>query len=256
MTLLQNTFAGGAAGTTLTPGAGGNTGGASGSFMSAVTIDSGGGLVQFAGTRVAAGSAQSCLCITGAGTQGSFIAWAAPSLPPLTQSWGRYYGQLLAPVVTNDAVVEFMGSEGFGGGLQLTTTGQIVVQDAGFATLYTSTAVVTAGQPFRIEWQLTNSASAGLMAFQLYLSPESVTPTESYNSGLAQNTGPNLTQVGFGWNNGHANQPGLLLGAIAVSSTGPLGPYVPPAPPAAGRLAAAPDDGGRLARHLRRRSWL
>lgn len=214
---LQQDFENGTSGTAITSA---NSGGGSDTAFNSVST-SGTGSAIYSNTAAAHGS-QCAIVSTGSGSSSNAaLIWGA-SLPSSSVIYGSVYLNLLTALpASSDAVIEFFqGSNAFGGGIQITTTGKLLVQDDNFNFLHTFASTLPIASWVRVEWLVSAS---GQITVNYYSGPDSTTVTETYSAVSQSYT--TFTGLGFGWNNGHANQPNLGIDCIQVSDQGFPGPW-------------------------------
>jgi hypothetical protein len=227
MTLLINSFEEGANGTTITTS---NAANAVDNGFDIVNIASG-AVNRFSGLYQAHG-AMSGMVSTGGTAGATNFGWST-SLGTVTTLYGRAY--ILAETYsgfTSDAIIRFLSSGTFGGGIQLSSAGNIQIQNSSFANTATSATVVAAGAWVRIEWTLVcGAAGVGSLTVNIYYSATGPYDTTTVTETLTDNTSAwgvsgSVNQIVFGWNGSHANQPALHFDDVAVSTTGLIGPAV------------------------------
>ena len=227
---LTNSFEGVTpSGTTLTQGAGGNTGGTSGSFFDAVTIGTGATLAS--DSAHAAHGVLSCQVTTSGTAAQSFAQWSASLTgTSIATAWVRIYLYLTAyPASGSWRLVQWNNGGTLCGALQL------MFNPLGFVrTINTSSATVsTSGIPLplnqwnRIEAFLTAGAGTGSSECRLYTTGED-SALNAYNdiqSGSSQQFSTAITQVRFGQAAGALASYGpLWVDDLGASDTAYLGP--------------------------------
>lgn len=87
----------------------------------------------------------------------------------------------------------------------------------------TSATTVTNNSWARIEWKLVHSTTVGSFEMKIFLTPDSVTPTETF-SFTGANTAANCTSATFGIYTSVVSHPAFYFDDIEVNSTGYPGP--------------------------------
>jgi len=224
MVQLVNDFAEGTNGTALTTG---NTAGSGENAFDVVSAGAGTTLA-FSNTAVAHGTLAAQVA-TGGTAAGAYMGWST-SLGAQAVHYGRIYVNVSGTPAASDAFVQFQSGSGvFAGGLQLTTGRQVAIQLTSLAIQATMSTVLAVGTWYRIEWKLVSSASgAGQVTVSLY-SGDAATATETYTSAATLTIGGAATDaVLVGWTGAHAGQPAVYVDDVALSTTGPLGPWSGP----------------------------
>ncbi len=221
--LAQN-FEEGVAGNVITTA---NSGG-SGSNAFDLVGTSGGGISDFSSQYSPLGSICGVFTTPAAGGTAS-VSWAN-SLGTQTQIWGRVYVNLAAYPAFNDAIVLFSSTGSFAGGIQISTSGQILTQDATYANLPSaiSSQTIPLNTWVRIEWFLQCGIAGSA---ELIINYYAVTNSTAITETMTDASGPygigspaSINQISFGWNTTHPNQPNMFLDNIAVNITGYPGP--------------------------------
>jgi hypothetical protein len=235
---LTNNLEGGTDGTTITTV---NSGGASGNAFDNVVIGTG-ATATYSATHAAHGGLGLAVS-TGSTAATALCRWDS-SLGVQTTLYGRTYLYVTGAPSSSDSVIEFQNASASRGGIQITTGLQWLVQDAAFATLYTSTHIIPIGQWVRVEWEIVFSATAGQAIVNYYESFDSTTPTETFTSSTTQNFGAGCDTMIFGWSTAHSNQPLLYFDDLGVSTVGFLGPVVTGSSGGSTALASNNFEGG------------
>lgn len=219
---LRNNFNGGVNGTTLTAGAGGNTGGASGSYFDTISIVAG-GAIKFSNAWTLDGPMSMVTSIGSTGTNGVYAQWDN-QLGVVNADSGAADILMTSVPGTTDSVIQYASAGTFRMGIQLTTARVLLIQNSAFGTVHSFSTQIPIGTWFRIEWSIVFSASVGQVTLNLFLNPEGTTPTESFTSAASQNFGATANQLRFGWTGAHANQPSLYWTNLASQLFGAMGP--------------------------------
>jgi len=220
-------------GTTLTAGAGGNTGGASGNFLDAVNIGTAATLASDSST--AAHGSLSIKCATAATAGTCYFTWAASlASVAISQSWYRWYFNVGAayPTAGNPRVLGCLNTaNALSGSVRVNnTTGTLTVQNSANAVItgMTTTNAVPLNSWCRIEGYF-NSAT-GVAELKLFLSMDSATATETLTSAGAQSLGTDVSQYRFGQSGGAtANYGPFWWDDLGASDTAYVGSALPPA---------------------------
>lgn len=228
MTTLTNTFEGIGSGITLTAGAGGNTGGASGNFFDTITIGTNATLA--ADNTHSAHGIVSCKVATAASSVTSFAQWDT-SMGTQAQIWFRSYLYFTANPGSATDVIEGASVGGLCAGVQLATNGTLIFRNSAGTTIFTTTATIPLNQWFRLEGFIIGSSTVGQVSLSLYKTADSLTPDETDTSAATQNTRGSMTQYRFGQLTARVNAGPFWQDDLGISSTGPLGPAASLAPP-------------------------
>src|ERR1019366_6315303 len=218
---LTNSFEGVANGTTLSTG---NTGGTSGQAADVVQNDPTCSLV--ASNSTSAHGNISFYTATGSTAGKSFFEWST-QLGTVTTHYGRAYINPTGTPGSTDSIIEFDDSTGtWAGAIQITNGGKLQIQDASYSYVRTFATTLSAGNWYRVEWQLISSTTVGQMVLSLF-NLDSTSALETFTTTAAQNFGSNCKGVKYGWGSGnHANQPGVYIDDVGLSTTGAMGPLV------------------------------
>jgi hypothetical protein len=230
VTLFTNSFEGGTNGTTLTAGAGGNTGGTSGNFFDTVTIVASGTNI-FDNTHAAHGTLANKLA-TGATAGTNFDAWDTSFGSAVGQVWFRQYLYLTAnPGASFRSWSAFSAPAGSqNAGLQINTGGTLTFQDANGTAItgMTTTETIPLNQWCRIEGFVIGSATVGQVELKIFFgaNPDATTPTNTYTSAATVNTRGNMGSWRYGINTSRANVVAWWQDDLGLSNTGYVGPVV------------------------------
>lgn len=225
MTTLLNNFSGGTNGTTITKS---NTGGASGNAFNAVGASGTGATEIFDSTHTLHGEGLSFKWQTGSTAVAVGAQWTT-SMGSQSTIFGRMYvynGWTQAP----SASVRLMSLATSGGttlcsGLYMLTSGLLTLTDTASANGVTTTNKLPLNAWCRIEFKVFTSATVGTVQLQLYLNPDSPTPTENLTA-TSQNTsaGP-MAVYDFGQDfDVQASIGPFWYADLGLSSTAFLGP--------------------------------
>ena len=227
-----NTFEGGSNGVTLTAGAGGNTAGVSGSYFDVINIGAGGTLA-FDNTHSAHGSL-SCQVAT-AGSAAVYAQWAfaAPtsqsrSFSPGPLLFWRMYLYFTANPTNNHHIWQSTAAAGTSPcSANITTAGKVTIANQSNGTIITSASTIPLNAWFRLEGMVYHHSTQGQVAFRIYTTPDSTTPSEELWSTATNNTyqagGP--LNVRFGVGGAVASVGPYWMDDIALSDTTWCGPY-------------------------------
>lgn len=222
-TTFRNTLAALASGTTLTQGAGGNTGGGSGQFFDGVQTGPGSTLAS--DNSIAPHGGNSLKCATAATPTTVFAAWSGSfSSPAATWSSFSFYADSLPGAATR-----IWGAYTSGGALcgqiQLATSGVLSIKNAAGGTLGTSATVLSSATWYRLEPYIFGDSANGVLALRVYTALDGYTPSETlYGSGAALTGPPGSWRFGISGLN--VASVSLHYGDIALSSAGAIGPAV------------------------------
>jgi hypothetical protein len=162
---------------------------------------------------------------------GTASVYWSNSVGTQTTLYGRIYLNLSAYPAANDAIVEFANAGNFAGGIQISTTGQILTQDATYNNLFAaiSTQLIPLNTWVRIEWQLVcGAAGSASLNVKYFATKDSTALTELMTDAsgpYGNGSTPAINQVLFGWNTSHVNQPTMYIDDITINNTGYPGPY-------------------------------
>ena len=178
MALVANTLEGGTNNATLTAGAGGNTGGASGDFFDQITIGTG-CIVQF--SDVQKYGAMAVRLASRASSASAIVSWVA-SLGSFTETYGRIYLYIAAGSVPALAVVmDTRDSANRSCGIRIRTDRKLELIDSASSLRATSTNLVPLNAWFRLEWHLICNVTTGSLVCRIFNSPDSTTATEEFS---------------------------------------------------------------------------
>ena len=112
-------------------------------------------------------------------------------------------------------------------GMFLNTSGKLVVTYSSSGTTFvTFTTSVSLNAWFRVEGFVVASATTGQVSASLYNTANSTTATETHTSAANLDTAPgNPASYNFGIFSSAASIGPFWMDDIALSSTGPVGPY-------------------------------
>jgi hypothetical protein len=236
MTTLVNNFEGiTPSGTTLTAGAGGNTGGVSGSFFDTITIVAGGTLASDS-THAAHGNL-GVKVATGGTAGGSSCSWTTSltgsTIPTV---WFREYLYFTANPAAQHRVFAALAAA-VCGSINISTAGKVVAQNAAGTAVLTSTASIPLNQWFRIEGFITGDAAVGQIEFKLFTTAlDSATADETQTSAANLNTNAAITRAAFGiTGTSIANAGPYWIDDAGASDAGYLGPVASPPGPGTAR---------------------
>lgn len=221
MTTLYNNFEGGTSTTTVSTG---NSGGVSGNAFDSVSVGATASL-QFSSAQAAHGTL-SMLVQNGASSSSAHADWTTSMGTQATIYWRAYcYMPGSAGSAWRMIQAETTGSHV--GSVFISGTTIHLSYGSGFTSAGTLTTPVPTGQWFRLEGYFTGDSSAGAVSASLYTVTDSVTPAETKTfTGL--NTGSPMNQYQFGQLANASSLGPFYLDDIAVSSTGPIGPFTYP----------------------------
>lgn len=223
MTTLLNSFEGGTSGTTISTG---NSGGASGNAFNSVTVGSG-CTVAYSNT-VAAHGALSAEFATPVSAANALVLWTTSltgtSLP---QVWVRGYVYLLALPTGGSTlrIINTRSGSAICGVLGITPAGKVVTLNSSGSPQTTSTTTVPVNQWFRLEGYVIGDPSVGQLQVQIFLSPDSATPTETNTTPATVDTNTTINRVDYGNPTSIASYT-FYMDNLGASSTGYIGPVV------------------------------
>lgn len=213
----SNNAEGGSNGTTITTG---NTNAGSGEAASAVTVGTS-ATGKFDSTAPIHDTLSLTFATGGTATTSTF-QWA--NLGQMARVWARVYIDCTAFTnILSNGFVRFRGGGVQTARVSLSSTGQIQLRDSANGVVATSTTVLTANSKARVNADIAIGASAAGKV-DIYLTPESVTPTETLTVS-AQNFGTNnIDEATFGVIGSVANAAAFGL-EFTISNAGPLAPF-------------------------------
>ena len=232
-----NTFTGcayvsGSATGTIATGGGVNLGitSANSGFTSGNAFDSVGtgssATTVFDNTHAAHGSQSAELATIGSAA--TYVQWTtAGSAPNVAQAWFREYLYFTANPTNQHKVWSCVNGGTAVMSVFVTTSGKLLVTYSGSGTTFvTFTASIPLGAWFRVEGFIIASATVGQVSASLYTVKDSATAAESHTSAANLNTASgNPTAYNFGTFTAVAAVGPYWMDDIALSSTGPVGPY-------------------------------
>lgn len=225
MTQVTNDLEGGTDGATIT--AANSGGGTATAFDTVSTPQTGATLAYNAANAIHGGF--SAHYKVGATSGQLYTAWSTALAGPLLDHAERWYFNLAAlPASTLDPVRAFRaGSQVYR--LRINSSGQLVVLDAGNATLYTSTVAITAGSPFRLETKAHHAAgSASTLEVKLWLNKDSSASPDIDEAltGLSTIGSTGMDEIRTGLTGGLANSPNLYGDGYVAGAPDFVGPVV------------------------------
>ena len=218
-----NSFETGTAGSTVSTA---NSGGGSGFWNNAFdTVAIGtAAAYTYQGTVVAHGSLAAQVT-TGTAAVTSVAEWGV-SVGSLAQAWFRFYAYFPSPLTTPVRVFTAQGSSGNAASVLLSTTGAIQVCDSTNLAKATFASTLPTGQWFRMEGEITGSATAGSLTARLYTVMDSAYPTETQTASSVNTLGL-VGPFWFGQGTAVASTAAFYLDDVAVSASGYMGPASP-----------------------------
>lgn len=237
MTTLVNSFAGGTNGTAITPG---NSGGASGSAFDGVTTGSGATLT-YDSSHAVDGTFSAAMATNGT-TAPAYLSWQSSLSAGSGTVWFRCYFYFAAlPAGTSGLILLADSTRAtLCAFVSISATGHLSFADHSGSQIHSFSTTVTTGQWFRVEGYVTGDPSAGQVSLQIYTTPDSPVPAETYTSPSAQNTGGLIGFIAYGvYFTGVS--AAYWMDGTGASTAGYLGPvFVPGAAPLAGSGTIAP----------------
>lgn len=222
MTVLRNNFATGPDGTIVSVANSGNSGD---NAFNAVSGQGTGCTFQFASAAaLGRGTAEFALHVATTSTAHSEgILWTT-SMGTQTQVWWRFYCRLSGTPL--DITTIFCTDNGsiLTGGLDIVTGSHLTLWNGPDTVTSTSTNVVTQDVWFRVEGRFQYSTTVGNADVQVYLEPDSDTPTETLSISGCNMGAANSSQYTFGFPFGYVNLPSMYLSGLELNNTGFPGP--------------------------------
>lgn len=224
--LLTNTAEGVTpSGTTVTLG---NSGGTSGNAWDVIQPGTGGTIISDS-AHAAHGTLAYNLSINATASE-CYLAWTTSigSLGTSAAVFTRAYLYATANPGTLHKLISVMtGTNATCGTLSLTTAGKIVTFNGVGSTVATSTNSIPLNQWCRVEFDVTPSATVGVLTARLFQGADDVTPLETLNNtGQALQAGP-VDQVRFGPRGTTvANIGPFWFDDMGITDAGPMGPAV------------------------------
>ena len=214
-----------------------NSGGASGTPFHQVVIE-GASVLRYVASPDLHGDVAAEF--TAAASSRAYVMWNALGL---TDIYGRLYLQLSGLPTAGNVLSLLRVTDAAGStmaGCNISATGTILTQQyngtvGGVGTGVNGSVPIVTGSPVRVEWHMVlGSATAGVVEFRLFTSPESTTPAETITA-TAVNTSGTPTQYRTGVCIGRVTPPptfyidDLVWGV--TDWPGPSGTAPPPPPP-------------------------
>ncbi len=190
MTAMTNTLEGGSDGVTLTSGAGGNTGGASGDYFDQIDREATGGVVRFLTSDHYQGSVAVELA-TRATAGSSAFRWST-SRGQVVDDYGRCFFKVTDLPASAVHLLRFYStltnSYGAVSFAKPTTTGHLYISGPGVGL--TSIGDINANQWYRLEWHHHADAAGGSLQVKVWADPASsgspdINYTASFTTGYA-----------------------------------------------------------------------
>jgi hypothetical protein len=233
---LTNSLEGGTNGAALTAGAGGNTGGTSGSYFDTVNLLN--ATATFTTALPLKDSVSAALAVGGTAGQAE-LTWST-QLGPQPVLYARAYFSVSSLAAAQLRLFTFYnGSASLNPTAYLDSGGHIQIgDDAGIA--YTSTVTVAVNQAFRLEFFAVPGTTAGQIGMRLFTGAniDGTTPDDSFTSPAnraATGTAISQCRAGLTWLSTYTSTT-VKVDDYAVSTAGWLGPTaaaaVPPNIPA------------------------
>lgn len=219
MAIQQNTFEGGTDETTISAA---NSGGASGDAFGTPVIGSGAALVF--DTAFAAHGSLSMRSSTGVSSVSSYAPW---TLASVTSDYGRAYVRVGSAPGTERYLLAYRSGAGQALRIGIDSTGHIVLRNAANGLIGTSTTALSFAAWFRLEWQVTFSATVGAVVLRIYTSMDSATITETMSySALVLTASSDQFRAGVPVS--AASQPDAWIDNLAVGGSTWFGPTATP----------------------------
>lgn len=171
----------------------------------------------------------SCQIILSATPSTPFVEWNSATIgSSLTNVWGRIY--YWTSGLPNTAAFPVRG---FSGGSRaweifLDSLGHVNVRDNGGTTRGTGSVAFNVASWFRMEFNMTSSASNGFMEVKLFNNPDSTSPSETITSSGAFSTLTKTDEVRWGENQSNNASRTLYMDNILLNDTGYPGPFSAP----------------------------
>jgi hypothetical protein len=225
VTLLTNSVEGVTpSGTTLTQGAGGNTGGTSGSFFD--TITTGTGVTLASDSTQAAHGSLSAKFATGGTSASAWVQWDT-SMGTQTTVWFRLYLYFTANPAANIKLFQALNVSTQAGDFQINTSGKIDhVAGTGSTPTNTGSVAIALNQWVRLEGFITTSATVGQLEHKLFNTMDSTSPDETLTDAASGNTNTAVTKSRIGIPVAASSVGPFWLDDFGLSSTGYIGPAV------------------------------
>lgn len=216
----SNTALGGINGTAVTIG---NSGGTSGDHWDAVATGTASAVI-YDNTHAIHGLVSYKLT-TAAAVDTLTLNWT-PSGGPWPTLYSRVDCYLTAYPSSDTTVAQYFTTGGvITAQLRLTSAGLLKTINASGATAATGAIPVPLNQSFRLGFDVTGSAAAGVITARQYAAVDSVTVTETLNS-TSQNTAGVLTSWSAGYMLTSSGASSVIwMDDLALTDAGPLGPF-------------------------------
>lgn len=213
---LKNNFESGSNGTTISV-----SNSASPNAWSAVTGPGNGVSAVAYNSAIVANGLLSGKFQSGAGAGTDFVNWAQSVFGTQTTWYGRVYINITGATPTqNRSGMKTNANVRWA----ISTARKIELYNGGATVGATSTTIIPTGQWVRIEWKIIHHASAGSFEMKIFLTPNSLTPDETFSFTNANTTSAGCTAVNFGIWTSVVNHPEFYLDDIEVNNTGYPGP--------------------------------
>lgn len=236
--LIYNTFEGATNGATPTTG---NSGGSSGTAFNQIQVT---GTASAVYTTASPLRGATSLAITGDSSGYANVRWTSASVGTLAVSCGAVHASFASFASINTFFIAYSDDTdtGFAFRLKTTTSGALRLSNgANTVTVADTTATMTAGQTYRIEWQINHSTGAYAIEF---FDPDGTTALGRAD-GTATGLGTSTQQVRLGvltlgtWS---ARFDDLAIGSQKIGATSP--PLIPGENPYAAAVAYNTAEGG------------
>lgn len=157
------------------------------------------------------------------GTAGA--AYVTYTFTAVTTAYSRLYARFDTLPSANTRLIAFTDAAGalLRAGVYVDTAGHIITVNSVGSTVATSTAVITAGVRFRVEFDATGDVAAGVVTCRLYLNAQSSTASETLNN-TGQLTGGTIGQIWVGSSDSSTTNSAPTFGSVRVNDAGPIGP--------------------------------
>jgi hypothetical protein len=207
-----------------------NTGGASGTQFSAVTVGTT-GAVTWTTTNAIQGSTLVYNLASGATADQNILKWTSGTLTDTPQqAWFRFYIRFSALPAATLVAMAFFASDDVTtiGSLVITTTGTIKMWNTSSVANTTSTTALAANTWYRLEGFILSSATVGQTELKIYKTIQSNRPDETNTSPATEaQSGSAIQSVHYG---GLVNTTSytIQVAGLGWSDVGYMGPLVLP----------------------------
>jgi hypothetical protein len=152
------------------------------------------------------------------------LKWTA-QLGTIPTAWFRVYAYFPALPASQHVLVRLDDASGNEcSRVSISATGKVSISDAANANTVQTTTVIPTGAWFRVEGFVIGSATVGQVEVKLFLTADSLTPTETQTSPATYNTNTSISTIRFGAVALSIANASFYLDDAGVTDQGYLGP--------------------------------